>query len=309
MSTVNNVSYYSTNELVEILKKDNLQIDNKLIERVKANDDKALCLIGEKYYHNKDHLKAMIWFLKSAYFNNSSSQYYIGRIFETGTDSPINKRQALEWYQRSADQANRLAKTRIVKLKWKGYSLDSNQKAFINLERKTDELKRNYLDKIEDLEQRYQANLKVLDYEKLSFEFEKTKISNLKPIQESDEFVYTQLELLDKKVQHKMERLEMKNQLLEDSIKILEKENLLNQEAFEKEKRKAKETFEMVQMEYHQLQKEENIIKQENKDVRNRLAQIESTTLDKQQFDDRLIALEDLIPLNKAQTRLELYLN
>jgi TPR repeat protein len=99
-----------------------------VIERARSDDDKAFCLIGEKYYHSKDYLKAIIWLLKSAYFNNSGAQYYIGRIFETGINSTNNKQQALEWYQRSADQTNRLAITRMIKLKWKGHFLDSNQK-------------------------------------------------------------------------------------------------------------------------------------------------------------------------------------
>jgi hypothetical protein len=189
-------------------------------------------------------------------------------------------------------------------------------KAFINLERKTDELKCNYLAKVQDLEQRYQANLKVLDYEKLSFEYDKIRSSNLKPIRESDEIIYSQLELLEKNVGRKLEVLEMKNQLLEDSIKILERENLLNQEAFEKEKKKIGESFDIVQMEnkrlHQQLKEEEekssdriatlmeenqsNIaeIQTKSQDIQDKLAQVESTLLENRKFDERLAALENI---------------
>jgi seryl-tRNA synthetase len=108
----------------------------------------------------------------------------------------------------------------------------------------------------------------------------------------------------------------MKNQILEDSIKILERENLLNQEAFEKEKKKIGESFDIVQMEnkrlHQQLKEEEekssdriatlmeenqsNIaeIQTKSQDIQDKLAQVESTLLENRKFDERLAALENI---------------
>jgi TPR repeat protein len=91
-------------------------------------DAEAFYLIGQRYYLKDSYLKAMIWFLKAAYYCNTAAQYYIGRMFDYGLDVPKCEIKALKWYHRSTALENNPISLRIKKLNSEGYYLDAMER-------------------------------------------------------------------------------------------------------------------------------------------------------------------------------------
>ena len=66
----------------------------------------------------KNGIEAFNWFLKAANNENYDlGQYYLARCYEFGIGTTVNKLKALEWYQKSSDNGNALARLALADIR------------------------------------------------------------------------------------------------------------------------------------------------------------------------------------------------
>ncbi|KAI8889040.1 hypothetical protein K501DRAFT_329415, partial [Backusella circina FSU 941] len=108
----------SDEQLIKNLDNDNLKIDSSTLDKAKLGFHQAQYKVGEAYLHKSprtkiDCLKALDWFTKAAAGHYPDAEYKIGILYDYGYGVVPNKRVAIEWYQRAAEQGDGRAKSRI----------------------------------------------------------------------------------------------------------------------------------------------------------------------------------------------------
>jgi TPR repeat protein len=95
-----------------------LKIDKSTLEKAKLGYHQAQYDVGEGYLHKSprtenDCSKALDWLTKAAAGHYPDAEYKIGVLYGYGYGVAHNRKIAIEWYQRAAEQGDGRAKSRI----------------------------------------------------------------------------------------------------------------------------------------------------------------------------------------------------
>jgi TPR repeat protein len=91
---------------------------NKLTTKATICTFKAIAAGGESRAAKRSNQKAVRFYTLAAELGHAPSQYYLGRIYENGTnDVPQDFSKAIEWYEKSAKQGHEEAKKALKRAK------------------------------------------------------------------------------------------------------------------------------------------------------------------------------------------------